>query len=622
MIQFLKRHIVQILKLYFFWFVLFAFMRVLFSIIYLDKLTKSSFTEWLGIFYHSLRLDLAMASILMLPLLIWLIVKPLGIPIIKWIFIVWQIIAVAVCCIIHSAEINVYSEWNHKLTSRVFTHLSNPNEVFRTAEYSQILLFALYLTLELQFARIIWKKLFKGKFFQLPTTLYNWKEKITFSFVSILFLCASAIAVRGGLQPIPININSAMFSNRYVINDLSVNSTYFFAKSYLLYNKTDIIDLYPEISEEERKNRVSALYDYARNQGERFLKTTKPNVVVVLLESWTSNAIGALSSVKGATPVFDSLTKDGYLFSNVYACGGTSEIGNASIFSGYPAIPEVSITMHPEKSRTLPSINQDLERVGYSTGYVFSGDLKYGNIGGYLLDHGFQDLKDENDFPSHLSRGKLNYYDKDLYQFLMQRINSTKEPFLHCAFTGSTHSPFDQPKTGKQNWQGNEAKFMNSLIYADEQLREFLKNAQKEEWYKNTLFVFVADHGHMSPIQSNPSDINFFKIPLLFYGDVLKEEFKGKRNTVLASQADFAATLLYQMDISNKGYPWSRNLMNPNIKPYVLHTVAGGYGYRSKEGTYCYQMENDYVIKDSISEEGKRNSYAIINALYYDFLTQ
>jgi phosphoglycerol transferase MdoB-like AlkP superfamily enzyme len=163
---------------------------------------------------------------------------------------------------------------------------------------------------------------------------------------------------------------------------------------------------------------------------------------------------------------------------------------------------------------------------------------------------------------------------------------------------------------------------MNSLIYADEQLGEFLKNAQKEEWYKNTLFVFVADHGHTSPIQSNPSDIDFFKIPLLFYGDVIKEEFKGKRNTVLASQADFAATLLYQMEISQEAYHWSRNLMNPNTKPYVLHTVAGGYGYRSKEGTYCYQMENDYVIKDSISEEGKRNSFALVNALYYDFLEQ
>ncbi len=618
----IKKHITQLLKLYLFWMLLFTFMRILFSIVYLDKLTESSFSEWLGVFYHSIRLDIAMTSILVLPLFIWIILKPFGIPLIKWFFVLWQIIAVIVCCVIHSAEINAYSEWNHKLTSRVFTHLSNPDEVFRTAEYSQTLLFALYLVLELQFARIIWKKLFKGRFFQLSPVFYDWKEKITLSFVSLLFLGASAIAVRGGLQPIPININSAMFSNRYVINDLSVNSTYFFAKSYLLYNKTDIIDLYPEISEQERKARVKAIYDYAKNQGEKFLTTERPNVVVVLLESWTANAIGALSSVKGATPVFDSLTQDGYLFSNVFSCGGTSEIGNASIFSGYPAIPEVSITMHPEKSRTLPSINQNLEKLGYSTGYVFSGDLKYGNIGGYLLDHGFQDLKDENDFPNHLKRGKLNYYDKDLYQFLIQRINSTPEPFLHCAFTGSTHSPFDQPSTPNQNWQGSESKFMNSLIYADEQLGEFLKNAQKEEWYKNTLFVFVADHGHTSPIQSNPSDIDFYKIPLLFYGDVIKEEFKGKRNTVLASQADFAATLLYQMEISQEAYHWSRNLMNPNIKPYVLHTVAGGYGYRSKEGTYCYQMENDYVIKDSISEEGKRNSFALVNALYYDFLEQ
>ena len=617
-----KHQIIQILKLYLFWFLLFAFMRILFSIVYLDKLSESPFTEWLGVFYHSFKLDLAIASIFLLPLYIWLILKPFGLGFLKGPFILWQLIAVVVSCLIHSAEINAYAEWNHKLTSRVFTHLSNPDEVFRTAEYSQTILFVLYLILELKFAHLIWKKLFKQDFFKLPSIVYAWKQKVILVFITLLSLGSSAIAVRGGLQPIPININSAMFSNQYVINDLSVNSTYFFAKSYLLYNRTNIIELYPKISEEEREKRVANLFNHPKNLGEKFLKTDKPNIVVVLLESWTSNAIGTLSTVKGATPVFDSLTKEGYLFSNVYACGGTSEIGNASIFSGYPAIPEVSITMHPEKSRTLPAFNQNLEKIGYKTGYVFSGDLKYGNIGGYLLDHGFQDLKDEKDFPSHLKRGKLNYYDKDLYAYLIQRINKTPEPFLHCAFTGSTHSPFDQPITENQNWTGNESKFMNALIYADQELGNFLFNAKQEEWYKNTLFVFVADHGHTSPIQSNPSDIDFFKIPLLFYGEVIKDEYKGIRNNVLALQSDLAATLLYQLNLPTDNYPWSRNLMNPKIKPFVLHTIAGGYGYKSKEGTFCYQMENDFVLKDSISENGKQNSYAVINELYFDFLNQ
>lgn len=597
-------------------------MRVLFSIVYLDKLSESSFTEWIGVFYHSFRLDLAMASIFILPIYIWLLLKPFGVGFLKLPFLLWQIVAVVVACLIHSAEINAYAEWNHKLTSRVFTHLSNPDEVFRTAEYAQTALFVLFLLLELKFAQLVWKKLFNGAFFKILSFISGWKQKILVVLVTILSMGSSAIAVRGGLQPIPININAAMFSNQYVINDLSVNSTYFFAKSYLLYNKTDIIELYPKIEEEERKKRVAALFNYPKQLGEKFLTTDKPNIVVVLLESWTSNAIGALSTVKGATPVFDSIAKDGYLFSNVYACGGTSEIGNASIFSGYPAIPEVSITMHPEKSRTLPAFNQDLEKIGYSTGYLFSGDLKYGNIGGYLLDHGFQDIKDEKDFPSDLERGKLNYYDKDLYTFLIQRINKTPAPFLHCAFTGSTHSPFDQPTDKKQNWNGNEAKFMNSLIYADQELGAFLKKAKQEDWYKNTLFVFVADHGHTSPIQSNPSDIDFFKIPLLFYGDVIKDNFRGKQNAILAAQSDLAATLLYQLNLSAKTYPWSRNLMNPNIKPFVLHTVAGGYGYKSEEGTFCYQMENDFVLKDSISEKGKLNSYAIINELYFDFLRQ
>ena len=616
MIKSIKIFFKNYFKLYLFWFAFFTFCRVLFLISYGEKIEGSSFSEIASIFYYSFRLDFATASVFVVPLLMYGSLKEFLPKLLTPIFKTWFLLTVIYSVLIHSGELNVYEEWNHKLSSRIFTHLGNPDEVARTAELKHFFLFIFYLVLESGFAYLLWRILFKGRFFKHKesrlTSLYH--------LLNLTCIAISLVGIRGGLQPIPININSAMFSNNYVINDIAVNSSYFSTKDFLLFNRGNIASLYPKMDEEEVKERVRKLYKTERKHSNIFLKKNNVNIVVVLLESWSANAVSTTSELENTTPNFDSLAANGYLFDNVYSCGWTSEIGNSSTFSGYPALPEISVTMQSDKSRSLPSINQDLRKKGYYSSYIFSGDLKYGNIGGYLLNHGFDQVKDELDFPKSIKeRGKLNYYDSDLYDFLISEINSTKEPFLHCAFTGSTHSPFDQPIISGREYTGQEESFMNALIYADASLGEFMEKAQKEDWYSNTLFVFMADHGHAAPDYRNPSKIDFFRIPMLFYGDVIKQEYRGKRNSVIGSQSDFAKTLLTQLGMSTERYPWSKDLMDPSIHPFALHTLRMGYGYLSNEGNYSYYFDTKREYVNEISEEGKLNSYALINGVFKDF---
>ena len=142
-----------------------------------------------------------------------------------------------------------------------------------------------------------------------------------FSFLYLLL-------ARGGWQQIPININSSFFSNKTVVNDLATNSTYYFGKSYLLYNRSEIDDLMPDINLNEAKRIVDKLYNYPREHDVKVLENERPNVVFIVLEGWASEAIGSLGETKGATPHFDALAEEGLLFTNIYATGGTSEIGN------------------------------------------------------------------------------------------------------------------------------------------------------------------------------------------------------------------------------------------------------------------------------------------------------
>ncbi len=605
-----------------FWILCFDFHRILFSVFHWGKLKDVGMGEWLLSFVYSFRVDLATAGALAtLPFLFRLISKLSHwkhwhriYRIILGIFIVFVVA-------VQAGEIVAYGEWNHKLTSRVFMHLANPDEVVRTANYSMIFWYALFAIIELFAYFWLASRLFPrpGDQHLVRHWFGYWRIPVLFAIVGSL----NFLALRGGWQQIPLNINAATYSNKTVANDISINSLYFFAKSYLLYNRSEIDVFIPNIDKATAEAEVKKWYDYPKDTTEYFLSNHRPNVVVIVLEGWAAEAIGSLGPNKGATPNFDRLASQGVLFTNIYATGTTSEIGNSSIFSGNPAVPEVSISMQPEKHRKLHCLNEDMEGWGYHSSYIFSGDLKYGNIGGYFMDHGFDVVKDESDFPSDLPRGKLNFFDKDLYRFLLDEINTHKKPFLQCAFTGSTHAPYDQPKGKGKTFTGEEADFMNALVYSDEALGDFIRQCKKYPWYKNTLFVFVADHGHATPTVTDPGMGRLYRIPLLFFGEPVKTNYRGKRIDKIGSQADVAATLISQMKGDISRYPWSKDLMNPHVPEFAFHSIIRGYGWIVPQGNFTYYMEQKRLGENNLKpadfkREEKRCHY-FLKTIYEDY---
>lgn len=610
------------LLLVLFWIICFDLQRILFSLHHFGKLEGVGFGEWLLAFVFSFRLDVATACALSaLPFIVRLLQHYVPA---KWTHRSFRIllgILLGILVCVQAGEIVAYGEWNHKLTSRVFMHLSNPDEVVRTANYGMIFWFILYAVVE--FAAGWWlASRFFPKMMQ-PAPRFQWKLAGIFPLQAVFGLSVMFLLLRGGWQQIPLNIAAAVYTDKPVANDLSINSLYFFGKSYLLYNRSTIDEFMPKVDQRLAQQKVAEWYAYPKEHDRFFLKNTRPNVVVIVLEGWAAEAIGCLGPTKGATPHFDKLADNGLLFTKIYATGTTSEIGNSSIFSGNPAVPEVSISMQPEKHRKLHSINEDMENWGYHTSYIFSGDLKYGNIGGYFMDHGFDVVKDESDFPANLPRGKLNFYDRDLYRFLLREINTHKKPFLQCAFTGSTHAPYDQPKGKGKHFTGEEADFMNALVYADECLGEFIEKCKKYDWYKNTLFVFVADHGHATPTTVDPGAGKFYHIPLLFYGEAIKEEYRGKRMNVTGSQADIATTLIYQMKGEIQRYPWSKDLMNPDVPQFAFHSVIRGYGWITPKGSLTWYMEQKIMGENTFPQEDTqkelKNCHWFLSAIYEDY---
>lgn len=617
----LKTRLYFLVKLLFFWIVLFDAMRLLFMFHNAKKITAAGWLETGKAFVHSLQLDLSTAAILSIgPFLFYVIWKSLGYSFLKktYQFIFGLFILLVV--VIHAGEINAYPEWNHKLSTKVFIHLSNPDEVGRTASWTMVFWFTFYMFIGLAVAYLVRRKLFHKDINEVLKPKIGGRLASVLSF--ILFAPLLVIAARGGLQPIPINVDAANYSSANIANDLSINSTYYFGKSFLLYNRSNLDDVFPKMNIDKAIAIRNKLYSNESNTSHQILDTIRPNLVFVVLEGWSANTIKSITGKGGVTPHFDKLTQKGLLFTRFYANGGTSEIGNATIFGGFPALPEISMSMQPEKHRKLPALNQDLKKEGYYASYLFSGDLTYGNIHSFFSDHGFDNIQDENDFPKNLPRGRLNYYDEDLFSFFLKNINASPQPFLQCAFTGSTHSPYDFPKRKNQTYVGPEQEYMNSMIYADESLHQFIEKCKKESWYKNTLFVLVADHGHTTPDLSNPNNGDYFHIPLLFFGEVLKKEFRGKKIDIVGSQNDIVATLLQQMKLPTAGYPWSKNLLNPSTKSFALHTVTRGYGWITDTGNFSYNLDSKSFLDQNYTPAELKKQSTVCKAYLVELYRQ
>lgn len=582
-----------------FWLLLFVLQRAIFLVHYWSKFKEINYDEILKAFFFGLGLDLAMIGLLSLAFipfcLTWMAFNGKNNKLTNWIIKAPLILSLLASIFVHSGEIAVYSEWGHKLTTRVFTHLVNPDEMYRSAKFLDVVWFLFYSAIQLVFAFFLIKISFK------PLVEYLKENKIKKSFYPIqffVFMPLAGLMARGGWQAIPISISDAMFSQSAIVNDLSINSTYYFFQS-LAKNKDNTLD---DLFAKDDAKLAEQIFQEIKDSCEDFdyfLDTIRPNIVFVVLESWTSDAISASGKIENTTPNFDRLIDEGLYFSNCYATSGTSEVGLSSIFSGYPGLINVSLPLSQEKSRKTKAINQTLKNYGYNSSFLFGGDLKYGNIGAYLYDHQFEDVKDEKHFKHIKTRGALNVYDTDLLEEFINQINQNKEPFMSVAFTGSTHSPWDIPEKWLSFYQGNEKGIINTIRFADHALGKFITLAKQQAWFENTIFIFVSDHGRTSPFNEHHFTPEFFKIPLLFWGKPIKEDFRGMKMNQIVSQIDIVATLLSQMKISHAEFKYSRNQMCPQNFPFAMYSSTLGFGGISPQCNFFYNLENGTYFTNS-----------------------
>lgn len=610
----MKPLIKKIFSLLLFWFAVFFVGRVAFYLCITPLLSQTSFTLIVQSFYKGLRLDLSMIGYFTaLPLLLssiyYLFSKSFILKIIDWI----NFLFILIYTLTLVGESCLYREWKSKLSMQALEHFAHPSEVFKTTSLGLTVLFFL-LSILLMFLFIFFynKKIAFKLLFQKTQTVKGIKKYgIGFSLFLILSFF-TVFCIRGGLQAIPIQNSDAYFSNNPIVNDVSVNPVWNLMYSVTEYLRFAKENPYSTFSIEEAQRIKDSLFYVEKDTTIQFLNTNKPNIVFIILEGWSADCIRSLGGDNFA-PFIDSLSKQSIYFTNVYSAGYVSDQGIPAVLSAYPTTSRVSIINQSSKSLKIPCISQDLKKIGYSSGFVFGGDLNYGNIKSYLFNKSFDVVVEEKDIDSAFPRGKLGIQDQEMSQVYIDALNSATAPFIYAWFTISTHMPYDFVGDKKQLVKHKENDYINSIDYSDKALQSFFNNAKKQSWYKNTLFVLVSDHSHDTHKDQNVYGPLFHRIPCIFFGEVIKEEFKGKEIKNVFSQLDIAPTLLHQMNLKEDAqhYVFAKNMFNPYSKKFAYNSNFSGGAFASDIGLIGYQHGVSELIVNSFGDN-KRETDSLL----------
>lgn len=359
---------------------------------------------------------------------------------------------------------------------------------------------------------------------------------------------------------------------------------------------------------EEAKKTVTGIYRTEKDTTIEFLTTKRPNIMLFILEGWSANVLKSLGGCDSVAPNMEKFIRDGISFTQCYASGSVSDQGMAAILSAFPAQPSTSIISQPSKYSHLPCITNELADAGYTTSFMFGGQLSYGNIKAFIYYNQFDKIVEEADFDSDIPRGKLGVHEEFSLARQLQELKNKKEPFFSGQFTLSSHAPYDIPAKYEIDFGGDERNYLNGVHYSDKQLGIFMEKAKKEKWYDNTLFIFIPDHSHRSQMRYSINQPEYRQIPFVFYGNVVKEEFRGYKQNRLCSQTDFAATLLKQLGLSADRYVWSKDLFNPYVPEFAYYETTDGFGWIRPEQfiVYSHSSKMYYFEKTRSAEEKER----------------
>ncbi|QZE15197.1 LTA synthase family protein [Halosquirtibacter laminarini] len=431
------------------------------------------------------------------------------------------------------------------------------------------------------------------------------------------------MGARSSFSPRPANISTAYFSNvSKMANELSLNSTFsVFCACLKMKDEKDPSRKYGKMEFSEIVQRIEktsqAKWDKNINSKIPFFhkqqpttKSQKPqNIVIFLQESLGAEYVGCLGGLP-LTPNIDRLSKEGTLLTNLYSTGTRTVRGIEGTVAGFLPTPGRSVVKLGKSRNNFFTIAALLESLGYDTNFVYGGMSNFDDMKTFFKGNGIQNVYDEDSFKNPKFKGTWGVCDEDLVVKANEVFKSKGDkPFFALMLSTSNHAPFEYPSESIELYdKGNPATVHNAMKYADYAIGKLFELAKKEEYYKNTIFVVIADHNTRT-YGDAIVPVNKFHIPALFIGP----NVPAQRINTLASQIDIAPTILSLAGVENNNPMIGNDLTTlPEDKGRAIMQYGQNHAYRVGDKvvihqpnlpakTYSYK-EGELILIDSNKE--------------------
>ena len=419
--------------------------------------------------------------------------------------------------------------------------------------------------------------------------------------VSLLMFVLMVVLARGALGHRPANPAMAAVTSDHWVNEWPMPSLYTVA--YAIYQNARNEDGGVAYGSLPQDRVVALVRETTGLPATVFTDPNKPlwhlrsprqtrerpvNLVIVLEESLGAEFVGRLGGLP-LTPNLDRLADEGIWFEQLYATGTRSVRGIEAVIAGFPPTSVEAVVKQPKAQRDFVTVASVLKAQGYDTRFFYGGESHFDNMRGFFLNNGFSQVLDQNDMTQAAFVGTWGASDGDVFDAAHEvMVKAPKDrPFMSLIFTSSNHSPFEFPEGQIELYDQPKNTVNNAVKYADHALGAFIAKAKTADYWRDTVFLVIADHNSRVYGDSD-FPVERFHIPALLLGGPVKTPQKVP---MLASQLDILPTVMGVMGIEAQT-PWmGRDLLDP-----TLSTRLAGRAIMQFDQSQAYREGDAMVV--------------------------
>ncbi|MBQ1198815.1 MAG: LTA synthase family protein [Bacteroidaceae bacterium] len=576
-------------------------------------------SELMQVLWHGLPLDISTVAMAVLP--VWFItlltVKWPSMPL-RWIVGPYIGIVTFLMGCVTGATIIMYENWKFLLDASIFSYMSSPGNATASASVYYIvtrigLILLSSILLSFLSVAITPKSIVprKSRYGGGGRRQQHAPQRHTAYLLTGLLLFFMLWGVNGRRA----DERSAFHSEKIMLNHAAINPVGHMVRSLWTYSK-DFEEQFRLMPEDECNTIFAQIFPTdTEDITDTLLRTRRPDILTIQLESMGAPFIESLGGAKGVAPELCQWMTRGVNFTNAWATSFRTDRGTVSALSGYVSYPTTSLMMKDSCLPLLPSLAKTLKGYGYTADYMYSGNSNHMNKRKYMEAVGFRmwDIEDIDVAPK--ERDVWGANDSIAMNRMLGLIRRTKhengpdKPFFWACQTISSHEPWEVP------YQRLDNKVHNAFAYTDHCVGQFLDSLSRTPVWDNLLVVIYADHGHTYGLTfDNPE---FFHMPLFFIGGAVS---KVKTYDTIIAQNDMVATILSQMGIPhNEEFPWSRNVFSRNYTyPFAYCNYPAGALFVDGSGKTMMDVQSGYIMADEPepSEERLKHLQVMLQKTY------